>query len=50
MKIPKIEEIEDEPCLKCFYSEGCQIECLVFEYWSDTGKVPPNIFEILCLK
>lgn len=50
MKVPKIEYVEEEPCLKCIYSILCERECLVFEYWSDTGKVPPNIFEILCLK
>lgn len=47
MNLPKITEIDKEPCETCVRMKGCEAECFLFDHWVSTGRTMKNILAIL---
>ena len=47
MNLPKITEIDKEPCDTCVRMKDCAAECFLFDHWVSTGRTMKNILAIL---
>ena len=47
MNLPKITEIDKEPCETCVRMKGCEAECFLFEHWVSTGRTMKTILAML---